>query len=256
MGLFALFKSKEEKNSQTNFIIEPVKLAHYLFDTLSGGLEVPANYKEIVSTELKACDINNNGLVDRQTLLLRIIDLVNEPKTPEQRYLLAMAYSWSHTEYRLKAIEYLNIYLSNEIYEGAFDRIWIPNDNDNPLSWVSPINQHLSTMYCALGDAYLGENLYEEALHAYQKANEFAPSYASTYCSIAKVYVHMNELQKALSVFEDAKNTPYYSRRQWYDKISGKTRDIDFWKSIDRGEAQIKEKIQKGYVFRPRAKKQ
>lgn len=235
--------------------IDNVVLAEYLFSTLVLGETVPKEYQSVVEKECCACDINNNGYPDRQMLLSRIIELVDGTETPRQRYILAKAYSWSHAEYREKAIKYLNLYLNNSLYEGAYNRNYIPEDKENPRSWVSAKNTHLYDMYTALGDCYLGEYMYEEALNAYVQANRYAPSFASTWSKMAKTYIRMNDLQSALNVFQDAKNTSYYSKRYWHDSISGEDREIDFWKCIDSGEQDIKDKIAKGYKYKPRKRK-
>ncbi len=258
MSLFDIFHSKNRDKTPTiskTAEIDTVDLALYLLSTLSIGSITPEKYKQTVENELRLCDVNNTGFPDRQTLLLRIIELAGNPDTPKQRYLLAKAYSWSHAEYRPQAIKYLNLYLNSDPYCGAYENVYIPEDKNNPSSWVSPKNQHLSEMYSALGDAYLGEYMNQEALYAYQKANEYAPSFVGTYYAMANAYTHMNELEHALDVFENAKNSPYYLTRNWYDKISGQNREITFWKSIDAGEKEIREKIERGYVYRPRKTK-
>ncbi len=253
MSFFIFGKNKPSEKSKS-LQNDPVEIAYYLFSTLSVGKETPPQYSEIIRRELELCDKNNTGYPDKQTLLNRVIELVGPPDTQKQRYLLAMAYSWSHAEFRAKAIEYITLYLQNELFEDAYNNIIIPEDPANPASWVSPKNQHLSEMYLALGNAYLGENLNQEALSSFQMANEYAPSNSSTYYAMAKAYTHMNDLRGALSVFQSAKQSKYYVSRRWYDRVSGKYRDIVFWKSIDAGEKEILEKIQKGYIYRPRKK--
>ena len=257
MGLFDFLKKPDIDRKQqlsNEDRVNKVALAEYLLSSLSMGATVPKQYEKIVEKECAACDVNHTGYPDRQTLLNRIIELAGTPESPRQRYILAKAYSWSHAEYRKQAIEYLNVYLNNELYENAYNKIDIPDDKENPRSWVSAKNHHLYDMYIALGDACLGEYLYEDALEAYTQANRYAPSYSSTWNKMAKAYVRMNDLPSALNVYEEAKKTEYYSKRSWHDKISGEDREIDFWKNIDQGIMDIQEKIAKRYKYKPKKK--
>ncbi len=251
MSLFSFLNNRRVQGPR-EATIDSVELAYQLLSTLSIGNEIPEQYKAVVLQELKTCDTKNTGYADRQTLLSRIIELTGAPDTPKQRYLLAKAYSWSHAEYRSKAIEYITLYLDNELFDGAYSKQQISDNPENPLNWVTPKNRHLYEMYSALGDAYLGEHEDKLAFFAYQKASEYAPSFTGPFFGMATACIHMNDLQGALTVFENAKKSPYYTKREWYDTNSGKYRDIDFWKTIDKGEKEIKDKIEKNYVYRPK----
>lgn len=92
----------------------------------------------------------NTQYPDRQAVLLKIIQLIGEPSTPQERYIVAKAYAWSRVKYRDKAIYYLNLYLANNIYEGAY----IHKHHNFYNTLEDEKKYHLSEMYNLLGTAY------------------------------------------------------------------------------------------------------
>lgn len=97
------------------------ELAIQLFHSLWLGYGVDKKYKKIVDETINSLR-DDTGYFKRQDLLDKIIELIPNPKTPKQRYVIAMAYAWSRASYRKNAIKYLELYLNNELYEDAYSR--------------------------------------------------------------------------------------------------------------------------------------
>lgn len=127
-------------NKNISLINNP-DLALKLFETLSVSTgTLTGSEKRIIDDILRTCK-------DRQDVLNKVVEICGEPNTSQQRYIYAMAYSWSNKEYRRRAIKYLEMYLSNPLYEDIYlNRFSYLNETIE-----SRKNKHLISMHNALG---------------------------------------------------------------------------------------------------------
>ena len=159
--------------------------------------------------------------------LNKVIEYCEKPNTPKARYLYAITYAWSRVIYNERAIYYLEKYLSNELY----------------LKYASNQNakiQHLSEMYGYLIDCYVKDLKYDKALSTcdYYLEN-INISEISIYYKKADIFRRKNKLDIAINNFELAK------------KYTNNETDLEF---IDRKIKDLKNKIEKKYVFKPKLK--
>lgn len=237
MGLF----DKLIKNS----LSDDIELAHNLFRSLGVGYSFTPSEQRKIDKITKSCS-------SRQDVLNEVIRLCGEPNTPRQRYLLAKAYSWSTAAYRSKAIYYIKLYLNNPLYEDDYIQLtpWMSSGHK-----VSPKNHHLTYMYSDLGKAYEGEYDFENAYPAYYKCLELTPYYEFIYCRIAGILVKQNRLVDAKKFLKDAMKSKYYSPSRYKNVLGNLVVDDSFKTVIDSQFIEIQDKIDRGYIYRPRKKK-
>lgn len=202
----------------------------------------------------KAADKISARCKDRQDLFDEIIRLCSPADNPKRRYLTAKAHAWSRVSHRAKAIESLNTYLNNPLYEKKTENM--PGDSFICCHEVNRRDIHLSEMYGYLGKAYEGEHDFDNALAAYTKANKYTPFYAHTYCWMANIYRKMNDLPSARKVYEDAQKSIYYPPFTYYIIDDNPQTDDGFKTIIDCKIEEIDALIQKGYIYKPRKRKQ
>lgn len=164
-------------NLSSFFKIDNTELAYQLFETQMLGGDVDKKYRYSVNKILKECTPNGDTYPGRQQVLLKIIELIGDPTTPKQRFIVAKAYAWSRAGYRDKAIYYLKLYLNNPLYKEAYIHIKFNVDDTPEKSKL----HHLSEMYGYLGKAYMGEYDFDNALSVYEymisKFPEDPPAY-------------------------------------------------------------------------------
>lgn len=234
MGLGDIFKK-----------VDKTILAQNIFNTLCVGYSFSPKVQMEINDITKQCS-------SRQDILDKVIELCNPPNTPHKRYLTAMAYSWSVAKYRQEAIFSIKQYLDGALYEAAYNNISHGTVCCHP---VSEEDIHLSNMYRDLGRAYEGEYDFEKAYQAYSESVKLTPYYAHTYCNLARVLTKMNNIAAAKEVFEKSKKTIYYEPFTIKTQLGKSYVDDGFKKVIDSSLSEVVEKINKGYVYRPRRKK-
>ncbi len=92
MGILNL--TKKINNSQ---------LAYELFN-----FDTEGQYSREVKKILKEFTRKGEEYPDRQDIFLKAIDLIGEPQTEKEKYIVAEAYLWSRYPFKLKGIEYRN----------------------------------------------------------------------------------------------------------------------------------------------------
>jgi len=210
-----------------------VDLAYALFMSLSvGGSSKYFKYKEQVENILSI-------IKDRQEVLLKVIELAGSPNTPKQRRIIAEAYAWSRSQYRKEAIKYIELYLNSELYYEYIPGAHITSDYREATK-QDVENAHKVEMLMYLGKAYEGEYDFDKALECFTKQAEIIPYWASIYCNIAKILTKQNKLNEAVQVLEKAKII------ERMDETNIKVLDSRIY--------ELKQKIKKGYVYKPRKK--
>ena len=217
MGLF-----KQKYNT------DRVELAYQLFKSLSLGGSPSYEYKADIDRIYAECTDRQKGYAPQKTLLLKVIELAGKPDTPKQRYLLGIAYAWLGAKYRQQAIEYLESYING------------------PL--IDKRKFHLAEMYGYLGAAYEGEYEFQKALESYAEALKIDSYSPTPYIKVIDVLVKMNRMDLALEIIDNAKGNTQYNANSNY--LSN-----DFTNAINAKEQEIKDKIAKGYIYRPHKRK-
>ncbi len=241
MNLIKLFKKATVKK------IDNVDLAEQLFNTLlvsaSFGNSVLDKDVEYLLSQCKT----------RQEILDKIIELCGEPNTPKQRYLLAKAHAWSKVSHRKLAIKYLELYLNNDLYENNYKEHH-HSLGDKYFSIEEEKNIHIAEICNYLGKAYEGEYEFDKALMYYKKELELTPFWPAAYCHVGGILIKQNKLIEAMDFYLRAKKSPYYKPVKYKDFFGKTQTDSTFKKVIDDHLADLKEKIDKGYVYKPRKK--
>ena len=232
-------------NLSNLFKVDNTELAYQLFETQMLGGNVNKKYKYSVNKVLKECTPKGDLYPERQQVLLKIIDLIGDPKTPKERFIVAKTYAWSRAEYRNDAIQYLELYLNNPLYKEAYINNVYDTPEKNKL-------HHLSEMYGYLGKAYIGEYDFDKALSTYEYMINIFPENPSAYMGKCETLIKQNELSKCYDWLLNCKKLPYYK----LNKQNGKTEEENWFHfTINRLIKDVKKKIDKGYIYRPRKNK-
>lgn len=203
--------------------IDNVELAYQL---LLGDCTIPL-YRSTINKLLKECTEQGQQYPDKQKILLKVIELTGNPDTPKQRFLLATAYAQSRVQYRVQAIHYLELYLSNSLWEDAF---------------VPSKKYHLKEMNEFLAKAYMGEYEFDKALEVYNYLINIIPDSPSPYMGKCEVLIKQNKLQECLVWLLNCKKLPYYKFNQKYLETAPENW---FYYTINRLTKDVELKIEK-----------
>lgn len=224
--------------NKTKYVNNP-DLALKLFETLSVSTNNMTHSEEkIINTILKECNC-------RQDILNKVIEICGTPTTSKQRYIYAVAYAWSTKEYREKAVYYLELYLSNSLYED----IYLHRFRFYEQSIESRKNDHLSTMYKYLAEIYEKEYIFDKALFNYERMIDINPYNPLGYCGKVNVLIKMNNIDLAIEFLQGIKKSKYYKKNIEYTPDNWLMNEIDNLISI------CIEKKNKNYIYKPRNKK-
>ena len=223
-------------------------IAEILFSNLMLGANTEIHSRkaqEKAKTILASCS-------NRQEILDHIIMLIQGTENPRKRYLLAMAHGWSNVSHVDDTIKYVKLYLDNELYEP----VYIHSHHSAPGVELTPLDErniHIADMLRYLGKAYEQKYDFDNALETYKQMHSLIPFYPGPYCHMCDIYIKKNELQIALNLLKSAKKSIYYKpvRIKVFDKSRT---DDSFKKVIDKHITDIENKIEKGYVYKPRKK--
>ena len=186
-------------------------------------------------------------------MLNEVIKFCGSPETPRQRCLLAKAYAWSNIEYNDKAIEHLELYLNNELYEDSFKNNLAYDSYSDRRKW------HIALFSLDLGLAYDKARNIDKALSVYQDVLKLIPESQIPYLRIAEMYKKKNQLDKSIEILEKARKSKYYAKKEIKDVFGNsykpKQYDNTFIEIIDKYYIDYLNKKNKGYVYKPRIKK-
>lgn len=227
------------------FKVNNVELASQLFKTQMLGGNIDKKYRCQVNKILKECTPKGDKYPERQQVLLKIINLIGEPKTPKERFLVAKAYAWSRVNYRQQAIKYLELYLNNNLYSEIINTYSANN------SYQEGLKHHLSEMYGYLGKAYIGEYNFDKALSVYEYMINNFPDSPPSYMGKCEVLTKQNRLHECHDWLISCKKLPYYKLNKNYNETSSVNW---FYFTINRLLKDIEEKINKGYKYKSRKK--
>lgn len=226
-------------------------LALNLFKSLSVGYTPEPKYEIPMKYINKKCTTKGSIYPDRQLLLLQIIKLIGTPINSKQRYIIAMAYAWSRVQYRSEAIKFINLYLDNPLYEGAYKNIKHPFCH----SQEEERKYHIYDMQNYLAEAYIGLYDFDNALLTYEKMIEIFPSIPIAYFGKTETLTKLNRLEDCYNwLITIRKQSPYYKVETRITELGQKIKDDWFYNSINKLINETNEKIMKGYKYKPRKK--
>jgi len=164
---------------------------------------------------------------DIQDSLNKVIEYCGEPTTSRQKYLYAITYAWSRVIYNERAIYYLKEYLGGDLYSKY-------------TSTKSKKILHLTEMYGYLIDCYTKDLKYDDALKVCEYfLNNICKKQLSIYYKKADILRRKNDLNNSILTYEHSKK---------YITCSD---DLNY---IDRQISDLKNKIQKKYIFKVKVK--
>ena len=219
MGIFNL---KKIDNAQLAYEV-------FYFDT-------DGQYSREVKRILKEFTTKGEKYPDRQDIFLKAIDLIGEPQTEKEKYIVAEAYLWSRAPFKLKGIEYGKKYLESELWEERYLYCMLPNNVENTLT--NKKNVERAHFLHEIGIIYESEYRFKEALECYEKEIECTPFFQSGYIGASKVLVKLDKKEEALELLLSTKKSKYYKH--------------DFKIVIEENIKEIEKKIEKDYKYRPR----
>lgn len=231
-----------------------IEVAYELFDTLSvGGIVSNPQNEAIVRKILLEYTDRNTGYLDREKILLKVIELAGDNNDSDSLYIKAMAYSWSKVKYNDLAVEYLRKYLNSGVSPYVINRNF-----GTKIPYENKVYVHLSQVYHELGDKLVTAYEYESALEAYKNMlNNDIKSRVPygrqiPYLKIADTYRRMNNLDQSIKTLE---NAVYPNDCIKDDSSIPQSFYIEeFSSTINKYLKEYKEKKEKGYIFRPRKK--
>ena len=234
-----------------------IELAYELFSTLGiGGYIEPQNVP-IIEKILNDCAVDGADYPDREKVLLKVIELASDNINSDSLYIISKAYSWAKVKYNKEAIRYLNLYLESGVSNYAISKTVGINNPESSRKYM-----HLADIYMALGEKYIIDYDYENALKSFNMMLENdelsrAPyGRQLPYLKIADTYRRMNRLDASIRTLEKAK---------YPENVFDKADDIftydiekerkDFYEIIEKFLQDYKDKKERGYIYRPRNNK-
>jgi len=114
---------------------------------------------------------------------------------------------------------------------------------------LTPINKHIARMYEYLGVAYAATNNDEKAVECFNKVREMAPLWATPICHMGSLLIKRNELDKALGVYYEARQSPFYGTEEVVVTGGKKYVRKGFKNIIEKRIDFLEDKIKRGYIF-------
>lgn len=159
---------------------------------------------------------------DRIETLAAAAGLVQEPESPKELYAVSRAYIWAGAKYRKEAIRLLQKFI-------LLDK----SSTETPQT-----DMQRSFVFTDLGDLLSGEHRFAEAVEAFQKGIDLAPSFMHNYIKQGEAYVKQGEFTKAIDALQTGRKLVPKDDRE----------------NIDRWIKDFESKRDRGYVFRARNK--
>lgn len=225
MGVFEMFNRSESQS----------RINERIFDI-----------EHTIKSELFSMSVN----IDKKEVCAKIINACEGIEDPMGYYYQAVAYKWLGAKFRPEVILNNNKFLENPKF--TFNP---KNKTFNSSGAVVTQVDILFEIYKDLGEAYEGEYLFEESLTAYKKAIELKDSIPSIYCNLAQVYSKMNKLEESINVLEQGKRSKHYGIKHIKTAFGDDIKDDTFVIVIDNHLREYRDKLAKGYIYKPRRRK-
>lgn len=199
-----------------------IELAAALFSELSGEF-VPHD---------PALEEPARGLLeqrrDPETLLLKIIGLCGEPKTPRQSYLCAAAYSRLGERYAEETIRCAENYLNSPGWNELEEREW----TEGGIS-IRGADACRASLYCALAAAREAKDDLKGAYSALLKAYALEPYRGDTMTKAADLLAALRGKREALDFVLEQRNSRYFKPVRYTDSFGKPQRNESFRKQLE-----------------------
>lgn len=167
-----------------------------------------------------------------------IVDILCNYEAPEAWYCIAIAHQLQGAKFRPEQIKY-----SKKLLDSGY-----------PLEKEDAVY-----IYNLLADAYEGEYMFEEAIEMRKKLLSAHEDYTPAHIVIARLMVKQNRIDDAIKyledVYEDIKRNPYYRFDYLLEKRVLHYNYVGDMKALPIHIKELKDKKERGYVYRPRKKK-
>jgi len=228
-------------------------IAKGLFESLQLSFGINNSVDSNIQTEINRV---LNEAKSRQEILDKVIEFIGDANTIEKRYLLAKALSWSRVSKRSDAIIALNNTIQDKVNISDFSKtshfVFYPYIEDKNLI---EMNIYKSDLYFELSKKYAGEHQFEEALDAAIMAYNLTPFYAHSIINVCNCFVYLNELENAKLFYEEVMNSEYFNLKIKSLNNDQKQYLLNFKEIVSRYYDELLVKIKKGYIYKPRLKK-
>ena len=165
-------------------------------------------------------------IVDREKLLLKVIELCGNPETPKQLYLTARAYSWLGKKYYDQTIQYAGEYLHTEGWNELPSRTKL--EDGITINYAAA---QRASVLIDLARAQEGVNRLEAALFNFMEAYRLEPYSAMDAIKAADVITKLHGKEEALMFLIQQKQSHYYSPVKYTDTL-GNIRHNDVFKQL------------------------
>ena len=237
MGIFKL-KRELVSHSRT---VDDVDIADSIIKLLTTlGVSTNSAADKKARTIIEASANKHGGNAGLQELYLEAVRLVGTAETPKQKRVVAEAYSCCRAEYTLYAIKAIEEYIKSGFDFSVLDNVYKPSMTSEMLR-----NEYVSGVYSQLGKLYETSHDFDKALSCYRKQLEYDTWSHFPYLNIAEVMRKKNDLDNAITTLEKAKTHPNYNGNQ----------DLFYSQVIDNYLNDMKQKKERGYVFRKKKHK-
>lgn len=223
-------------------VIDNVELAYEIFNF---NEDAKCSYE--VKKILKELTRQGENYPDRQDVFLKVIDMIGEPQTSKEKYIVAEAYLQSRYPFKLKGIEYGNKYINSELWNYKY--IKVPKNVEDTI--INRKNIDISHFLHEIGIIYESEYKLDEALKCYDKEIELTPFFQSGYIDKSKVLVKLNKKEEALELLKGTRSSKYYTpySTKEYEWQTEQIND-NFKYSIENNIKDIEKKIEKKYKYK------
>ena len=226
--------------------IDNAELAYELFNFNENG-----KYSYEVKKIMKELTKKGEDFPDRQDIFLKAIDLIETPKTPKERFVVAKAYLWSRYPFKIKGIEKGNEYLNNELFKEEYETVVVPVNIDSTLE--NKKNIHIATFLHEIGSICESEYQLDDALECYNQEIKLVPYFSIGFIDKAKLLVKINKKEEALKLLKSTRESRYYKpfstkEYEWQTEYI----DDGFKTGIEKNIKEIEEKIEKNYKYKSR----
>jgi hypothetical protein len=178
---------------------------------------------------------------DRESLLLKVIELCGNPQTPKQLYLTAKAYSWLGRKYDRQTIQFAEAYLNTEGWSELSNRTIV----ENGISMNHLFTQRAS-VFIDLAKAQEGVGRLEDALYNFLEAYRLEPYSAMNAVKAANVMVKLHGREEALIFLRRQKKSLYYSPTKYTDTSGNVRHNDEFRRLLDAHIFKLQEHEQTG----------
>lgn len=165
---------------------------------------------------------------DRESLLLKVIELCGEPTTPKQLYLVVKAYSWLGKKYYEQIVRYAGQYLKTVGWSELPQNVRVENGIKMNCKAL-----HRASILMDLARAQEGLGHLDSALTNFMEAYRITPYSAMNAIKVADVLVKLNGKEEALFFLNQQKKSKYYDRVKYVDLQGRRQRNELFRQLLD-----------------------